>query len=179
MIATTEKPIPLPTLAPLRSARRKCLECCCGSASEVRICQISDCGLHPYGMGRKPDLKPALSVLKSIRTKCMDCSAYSESVVRDCTIRGCPSWPHRMGRNPNRAGLGGSGNTDGLAGESSADEVHLSQVCWVEFGNVIVPPDIRPMLLQHPHAIRVVLHLPLDLHSGPLQAEVEAANTTE
>lgn len=113
IVIPTETTIPLPTLSPLKSARKKCLECCCGSAAEVRKCHISDCGLHSIRMGRKPG--PGVSTLKAIRAKCMDCSAYSESGVRDCTIRDCPSWPYRMGRNPKRAGLGGSGNTDGLA----------------------------------------------------------------
>jgi hypothetical protein len=31
--------------------RLKCLDCCCGSAAEVRRCHLTDCALHPYRMG--------------------------------------------------------------------------------------------------------------------------------
>ena len=43
-----------------RVIRKKCLECVCGSAYEVRMCQISDCPSWPYRFGRNPradDLK--------------------------------------------------------------------------------------------------------------------------
>lgn len=38
----------------MRAIRLKCLDCCCGSASEVRKCHISDCSLHPYRFGKRP-----------------------------------------------------------------------------------------------------------------------------
>jgi hypothetical protein len=31
--------------------RLNCLDCCCGSAAEVRRCHLTDCALHPYRMG--------------------------------------------------------------------------------------------------------------------------------
>lgn len=37
-----------------RIIRLKCLECCCGSVSEVRNCIICACPLWPYRMGSNP-----------------------------------------------------------------------------------------------------------------------------
>lgn len=31
--------------------RLKCIDCCCGSAAEVRRCALTDCTLHPFRMG--------------------------------------------------------------------------------------------------------------------------------
>ena len=43
-----------------KGVRKKCIECVCGSAHEVRMCHISDCPLWPFRFGRNPkadDLK--------------------------------------------------------------------------------------------------------------------------
>ncbi len=39
---------------PLRAIRAKCLDCCCGSASEVRKCVAVDCSLWPFRIGVNP-----------------------------------------------------------------------------------------------------------------------------
>ena len=39
---------------PLRSIRLKCLDCCCDSALEVRLCPCTDCALHIYRFGKNP-----------------------------------------------------------------------------------------------------------------------------
>lgn len=36
-----------------RAIRLKCRDCCCGSAAEVRRCEIYDCALWTYRMGRE------------------------------------------------------------------------------------------------------------------------------
>lgn len=36
-----------------KAIRAKCLDCCCGDAKEVRLCNINTCSLHPYRMGNK------------------------------------------------------------------------------------------------------------------------------
>lgn len=41
-----------PPLSPRKAIRKKCLECMCGSSEEVRKCQITDCTLWPYRLGR-------------------------------------------------------------------------------------------------------------------------------
>jgi hypothetical protein len=38
---------------------------------------------------------------------------------------------------------------------------------------------MRPVLLQHRPAERIDFHLPLARHAGPLQPEIEAADTSE
>ena len=38
----------------LRAIRLKCLDCCCGSAKEVRLCEAKTCPLYPYKNGHKP-----------------------------------------------------------------------------------------------------------------------------
>lgn len=45
---------PKRTLTPLQSIRRKCLDCSCGSRTEVKECVVTDCPLWNYRMGRRP-----------------------------------------------------------------------------------------------------------------------------
>ena len=40
---------------PLKSIRKKCVDCCCGSNKEIRLCPVINCALYPYRMGRRPD----------------------------------------------------------------------------------------------------------------------------
>ena len=39
---------------PLKAIREKCLDCCCGNATEVRKCVAVDCPLWPFRMGTNP-----------------------------------------------------------------------------------------------------------------------------
>ncbi len=41
-------------VSPLRALRLKCLDCCNGSAQEVRLCTALDCPNWPFRMGRNP-----------------------------------------------------------------------------------------------------------------------------
>ena len=41
-------------LTPVKAIRAKCLDCCCGHPSEVRICTAKNCSLFPYRMGKRP-----------------------------------------------------------------------------------------------------------------------------
>ena len=43
-----------------KAIRLKCLDCCCGQPSEVRLCPCTDCPLWRFRMGREEDdgLKP-------------------------------------------------------------------------------------------------------------------------
>ena len=38
----------------LQAIRSKCLDCCCGSRSEVARCYLQGCNLHPYRFGKDP-----------------------------------------------------------------------------------------------------------------------------
>ena len=39
---------------PLKAIRARCLDCCCGNASEVRKCVAVDCPSWPFRMGVNP-----------------------------------------------------------------------------------------------------------------------------
>lgn len=41
-------------LTPLRAIRARCIDCCGGSYSEVRLCPCSDCPLFLYRLGKRP-----------------------------------------------------------------------------------------------------------------------------
>ena len=41
-------------LTPVKAIREKCLDCCCGSANEVKLCTIERCALWPYRFGKNP-----------------------------------------------------------------------------------------------------------------------------
>ena len=47
--------------SPLKAIRAKCLDCCCGSAYEVKNCVIHDCELYPFRMGHNPNRKSSLT----------------------------------------------------------------------------------------------------------------------
>lgn len=41
-------------MTPMKAIRAKCLDCCCGSAYEVKACPCSDCSLYPFRLGKNP-----------------------------------------------------------------------------------------------------------------------------
>lgn len=41
-------------LTPRKAIRAKCLDCCCGSANEVRLCPVQKCPLYPHRFGKRP-----------------------------------------------------------------------------------------------------------------------------
>ncbi|SVE37340.1 uncharacterized protein METZ01_LOCUS490194 [marine metagenome] len=48
---------------PIKAMRAKCLDCCCGSPKEVRLCPVIECALYPYRFGRRPT-KAILDTIK-------------------------------------------------------------------------------------------------------------------
>ena len=61
LIGRDPKDVPLPILSryhreqnPLKALRLRCLECCCGSASEARKCTAVACPSWPFRMGTNP-----------------------------------------------------------------------------------------------------------------------------
>ena len=52
---------------PIKAIRKKCLECCGNHYSEIRHCQISDCPLYPYRLGKRPHKNEALRSESSIK----------------------------------------------------------------------------------------------------------------
>jgi len=45
----------------LKVIREKCLDCCVGQPSEVKLCAATDCSLWPYRMGENPFRKHKIS----------------------------------------------------------------------------------------------------------------------
>lgn len=43
---------------PVKSIRAKCLDCCAGSAHEVRLCTATECPLYHYRMRHRPKRPP-------------------------------------------------------------------------------------------------------------------------
>jgi hypothetical protein len=41
-------------LTPMKAIRAKCLDCCCWNEAEVKRCEINDCALFQYRMGKRP-----------------------------------------------------------------------------------------------------------------------------
>lgn len=39
---------------PVKAIREKCLDCCGGSPSEVKLCTCSNCALYPFRFGKNP-----------------------------------------------------------------------------------------------------------------------------
>lgn len=44
-------------MTPIQAIREKCLDCCCGSAHEVKMCACEDCTLYPFRFGKNPNIK--------------------------------------------------------------------------------------------------------------------------
>lgn len=99
----TGQPESLPS--PLRSIRLHCLDCCLGSSQEVKLCPASDCTLHPYRSGKRPEGIGSFSPLPTIRKYCLSCwEENSSASVQACPIHDCPLYPYRLGRHPGRKG---------------------------------------------------------------------------
>ena len=47
-------------LTPLKSIRKKCIDCSGGSYQEVRFCQIEECPLYTYRHGKRPTTKSVI-----------------------------------------------------------------------------------------------------------------------
>ena len=39
---------------PVKAIRDKCIDCCCGSFTEVKECAVESCPLFPYRLGKNP-----------------------------------------------------------------------------------------------------------------------------
>jgi hypothetical protein len=61
-----------------------------------------------------------------------------------------------------------------LAGEAAADEVGNSVGC--PSGDIGVPLNVRPVVLENSKALPILLHLPRGRDTGALQTLVEAAD---
>lgn len=69
-----------------------------------------------------------------------------------------------------------AGETDGLAGETSSDNVNWFKLSSGKLTDVSIARHVRPVLRQHAAAPVVNLDLPAHLHSGTLATEVDPAD---
>lgn len=46
--------VPERRLTPVKAIRSKCLDCACGSRSEVRECELTSCPLWRFRLGKRP-----------------------------------------------------------------------------------------------------------------------------
>ena len=44
---------------PIKAARKKCLDCCCGSPKAVKYCTVNECALWSYRFGIRPSTAKA------------------------------------------------------------------------------------------------------------------------
>lgn len=44
-------------MTPMKAIRLKCLDCCCGSANEVKLCTCADCPLYDFRLGKNPNIR--------------------------------------------------------------------------------------------------------------------------
>ena len=47
--------------SPLKAIRQHCLDCSCGSYTEVKLCTVLQCALHAFRFGTNPHLKRELT----------------------------------------------------------------------------------------------------------------------
>ena len=45
-------------MTPMKAIRAKCLDCCCGSSNEVRLCTATGYPLYEFRLGKNPNIKP-------------------------------------------------------------------------------------------------------------------------
>ena len=43
-------------ISPLKAIRLKCLNCCCGSSNEVKLCPVTTCPLYAFREGHNPNI---------------------------------------------------------------------------------------------------------------------------
>lgn len=44
-------------MSPMKAIRQKCLECSCGSPTEVKECKVTKCPLYEFRFGKNPNRK--------------------------------------------------------------------------------------------------------------------------
>lgn len=44
-------------MTPMKAIRQKCLECSCGSSTEVKECKVTKCPLYEFRLGKNPNRK--------------------------------------------------------------------------------------------------------------------------
>ena len=85
-------------MQPAKAIRYRCLDCMPENPDCVTKCDLNDCPLHSYRMGRKT--VEANSRMKAIRRKCLECCLGQANEVRLCASPECSLYEFRFGRYP-------------------------------------------------------------------------------
>ena len=72
-------------VSPLKALRLNCLDCCNGSAQEVRLCTAVDCPSWPFRMGKNPWRPPLSAEARAQRAATMSRNRASALTVPDKT----------------------------------------------------------------------------------------------
>ncbi len=91
--------------SPLKSIRKRCIDCAGFSLEEVRNCScfkddgaIEKCALHLYRMGKRPKgYSGKRAVRKAIRTYCLWCCSGNRKYVKECVDPDCFLYSYRLG----------------------------------------------------------------------------------
>ena len=75
-------------LTPVRAIRKKCLDCCGGSRKLIRECEIHDCPLWPYRLGKRPTPDGAIQPNHSAHN---DVTSSETAEYADGGLRSAPS----------------------------------------------------------------------------------------
>jgi len=107
-------------LTPIPSIRKQCLDCVGCSPKAVRQCELTDCSLFPYRMGKRPPKgclphvgdndTVIITPKQAIRAYCIYCQGYRGGsdkrrcirLARECHIDDCPIWHLRPGQKTSR-----------------------------------------------------------------------------
>ena len=93
-------------VSPLRAVRLKCLDCCNGSAREVRLCTAVDCPSWPFRMGKNPWRAPLGAEAHAQRAATMNRNRASGFTAPDNTQAEIdalpPEWERGAGRRSRR-----------------------------------------------------------------------------
>jgi hypothetical protein len=73
-------------ISALKVLRLKCLDCCCGSANEVRLCTAVDCPSWPFRLGKSPWRSPLSAEARAERAEQMRRNRISVSSDPDKTL---------------------------------------------------------------------------------------------
>ena len=86
--------------SPLKSVRKKCIDCSGFDLKEVRECPFVDCPLYSLRMG-----KGCRATLKNIRAYCLSCCNGQRNEIKLCASVKCPLWEYRFGKRHKKASV--------------------------------------------------------------------------
>ena len=76
--------------------RKRCIDCAGGDRKAARDCEMEDCPLHPFRMGKgRQDAKKRQ---QAVRDYCLWCMAGQKHLVNQCHQKDCPFFAYRLAR---------------------------------------------------------------------------------